>query len=623
MNFLKKRFAKKKTETPRSDASEKIKVYDKYGREILISKQEWLDNVLVGNLKKHWNDADELYNLILNAFHDEFFEEVRDACQQLYTIDPHPHRAAVMHAIVDLQTNQPKQAETFLKQHVARHGEEGSVMTNLAKAQSAQGQNDASLKTLWRGLELDPNQENGLGWYAVLHRESGGEGAELDAWKRVADLPRSWRAQLWLARDALKKSDLDTAMAFYAESLSRAESPCHHEQLMQISGDLGNYGHLPQILELVAPRFDIKYHGIQVGNNLLKASIDLGLLDDAYRLLQQLQTEQRPDWREALGYWENELNKARIGTTPTATKEELKVSALSIEGPLWLKKDSPVAKNFPGKDKDAPMVFVVGNSVERANPPTEVTLQPSDNEGRFCRALPLFLNEYISLNSNAQGMTQILWARNGGFVLSGAESNESLIADYARGSAETVPARAAANYAVYTHLKTSGENWTLQLKAIRTIDAKSVATYRYQFAEGAFNVVADQLLTDLQKALSEEADLQFSECELARAPTGGELDHYLFRTEQCLAVRCNTMDGIDEGFLSNPAEILDGTIHYCLQNPKHLPGRILLSRTLDGLMKKEPKLAQSFRTKIDSLQTEHPIPESAPAFEEIWDTDKD
>jgi hypothetical protein len=93
---------------------------------------------------------------------------------------------------------------------------------------------------------------------------------------RVAGLPGSWRAQLWLARAALKARQLSRALTYYRESLSRVTKPVPVDMLMQISGDLGRAGHLPELLAITEPLFDPTFHGLQVGNNLIKAHFDLG-----------------------------------------------------------------------------------------------------------------------------------------------------------------------------------------------------------------------------------------------------------------------------------------------------------------------------------------------------------
>ncbi|WPJ97528.1 hypothetical protein SH580_07370 [Coraliomargarita algicola] len=619
MSFLKKLFGSKKqpasnaskpAATPSVNLDETITAHDKYGREMQITKRDWLNNVLLGNLKKAWSNPDELYGLIVSAYQDGFFAEIEDAVQQLAKIDPTPERGDTTLGILYLQTDRATDAQRVLSQHIATHGESAVVLTNLAKAQSALGDEALSLQTLWHALELDPNQDNALIWYESIHRDQDGKAAGLAAFERVAALPGSWRAQLWIARARLAQGELDAAMRLYCESLSRAETPIPTDLLMQISGDLGNQGHLPQIIELVAPRYDLSVHGIQVGNNLIKANLDTGQLEAARVLLKQLQAQQRPDWVQTLNYWEDALAKADTDSAAPIKNEELRVGLLKLEGPLWLRNQHPFTDLFPPKAADAPRISFVGNTVKKVKKVDAITMQKTDNPGRMSRALPLLLSEHVALQSEAQTTTYIFWVQNGngGFMLSGVKADDNTIAQYSRQGTDAVPEATAAEFTVYTHLITQGENWTLQLRLIRTIDAKCLVEFSYDFPEHGFHKIAEQVLADLDQALEAETDLVFnSPLPTSHSSlTGSALDHYLLRLEQCLAVRCDTLNKTGTS-LSNPTEIIDGTIHLCLQNPKHLPSRLLLTRTLNGIHKKDPKLAAAFSEKVNNLQTEFPI----------------
>lgn len=44
---------------------------------------------------------------------------------------------------------------------------------------------------------------------------------------------------------------------------------------MEISGDLGKQGQLQKLLDLVEPHYDVQMHGLSVGNNLIKAHVEL------------------------------------------------------------------------------------------------------------------------------------------------------------------------------------------------------------------------------------------------------------------------------------------------------------------------------------------------------------
>ena len=251
MGFFDKLFGKRKS-APQPDTSAQtdppnapamIKAWDSYGRMVEIPREEWRRKVLPDNFKQHWNDADGLANLIISSLNDGFITDSLDAARQLHLIDPQPHRGATLLGVVLLQLKRFQEAERVLSDALRQHGEDGSLLTNLAKSYSGRGEQALAERTLWRALEVDPNQDNGLLWYAAIHRERGGESAEMEAFRRVAALPNSWRAQLWLARGELERKNLAGALNRYREAIRQA-NPLPADALMQISGDLGNAGFL-------------------------------------------------------------------------------------------------------------------------------------------------------------------------------------------------------------------------------------------------------------------------------------------------------------------------------------------------------------------------------------------
>jgi hypothetical protein len=131
----------------------------------------------------------------------------------------------------------------------------------------------------------------------------------------VAALPGSWRAQLWLARAALKAGDYKSAVAFYNQGLSQFGAYVPADFLMQMSGDLGQSGHMQELLELTKPRYVPETHGLAVGNNLIKACLDLGQVGAAKEILNKLHSLARPDWKRTLGFWDTELANRRIAAS--------------------------------------------------------------------------------------------------------------------------------------------------------------------------------------------------------------------------------------------------------------------------------------------------------------------
>lgn len=152
MSFLGKLFGKKPplsplipsepTATP-SDPSKDpnmIRVHDAYGEERFFSKETWRKDILPDVLKKEWRNPDTLSATIIQSLHDGFTADVLGAAQQLHRIDADAERATTILANVYLQTKRIDEAEAVISAFVQQHGETGSIVTNLAKVNSARGE---------------------------------------------------------------------------------------------------------------------------------------------------------------------------------------------------------------------------------------------------------------------------------------------------------------------------------------------------------------------------------------------------------------------------------------------------------------------------------------------------
>jgi tetratricopeptide (TPR) repeat protein len=441
-----------------------------------------------------------------------------------------------------------------------------------------------------------------VGWYWLLHKERGGEAAGVEALHRVAALPKSWRAQLWLAREALTQRDLSTALEFYEQSLAAAPIPIPADLLTQMSGDLGNSGHLVEILNLVLPRFDLQGHGLQVGNNLIKAMLDLGQIDAARKLVQELYAQDRPDWKQTLNFWDTELAKAQVATKSVDLGEKLEISLAAIDGPIWLPATSPALSLFPAPPPDATRLCFLGSSAETGQV-GGITPQLSDSAGRLSRALPLLLSEQARFHSDAETRTIVPWMNAGGFVLAGVRWTDEDAAGYAR-------KEPGSDYLVLTHVKAEAEPWAIELRLIRTIDGKCLATIERSFPFSKLDETVRFLSGDLLSLLSQHAEIALT------APSRGyflpaDLSQYLLRLEQLLAVRCSTMEGAGDGFLSGERAIVDGNIALSVINSGNPTTRLLLLQTIVALRKVRPEIIREYREKLELLQREHPLPGAA------------
>jgi len=221
--------------------------------------------------------------------------------------------------------------------------------------------------------------------------------------------------------------------------------------------------------------------------------------------------------------------------------------------------------------------------------------------GRLSRALPLYFSEQVYLRNDARTHCYIPWiANHGGFLLTPKSPDDQAVAAQMRRLKEPN------DYAVVSHLLIVGHNWRLENRIVRTVDAKCLASFAYDFVKGRVQPIMEQAMADILGTLREETGMLD-----VRPPYLGELapdqiDHYLFRTEQTLAARCSSLDGIGNQFLSHICEMVDGVLDLCLRNPGHFPCRLLLLEILKSLKPNNPELIASYQAKVKALQKDVP-----------------
>lgn len=605
MGFWKKFFGGKRS-TPRvADAhqeKELINAYDEFGREIRITRADWVHSVLEPNLKKAWSDSEKLEQLILSAVHDGFFAEVLEASSQLVSLVPDSEMATVLYAIALLKTGDDTRSEQVLTNHLNHCRPSGAVLTNLAKVHAARQDRTTALKVLWNALELDPNQDNALLWYESEIREEQGESAGAEALRRASELPGSWRAQAWLARLALQRGRLSEAEDLYRQSLSAAPAPPPSDLLMQISGDLGQAGHLKELLQIVVPRFVAPTHGLAVGNNLIKAFLDTYQVENAASVLDQLHALQRSDWKESLNFWDHALAQKRVDVESSGGAPKLDVSLLTTSCPIWLKADSPVSELFP--TSTASSVVFLGGTGSQASSPSHPQMQLADTLGRICRGLPLYLAEHVSSQLSIGTSCLVPWNSGppAGFVVSGGEWTAE---DAAKFAASVGP---STKFAVAVHVTGLAEQWQVKLRISNVPEGDTLSETSIRLDPVNPGPAMLELAALLVSSLDSRVTVERHGWSHYSAPPSERLGHYLLRLEQLLCLRVAAMDGVQDTFLHGQREVLSGTVDLCLQVPKSASVRLLLAAMCTRLAKLKPEVVREQEEQLLLLEKRHPLP---------------
>ncbi|WP_103307917.1 MULTISPECIES: lipopolysaccharide assembly protein LapB [unclassified Pseudomonas] len=430
---------KSRTSTPVSSAhpeatppqpadNELITVYDSYGREMKITRNEWRDQVFLPNLQEKWRSADELYSLIISGLNDGFVADLIPAAAQLVEIDSNPERSHVIQGIVLMENGQLDAAENTLRTGMAKVGATGTLLTNLAKVFSERGEPVLADETLWRAIQADPNLENGLLWWAAMQRERAGEAGYLEALRSVAALPGSWRAPLWLARHCLEQNDVESARRFYAQVLTAGTFDGN--ALMMISGDLGNNGQIPLIVELVGPVYDERKHDPMAGINLLRAYQALGNAVEGEALLARLYALGFAPIKSQLDQFAQaflQMHKQDDQGVPV-DPESLRFATLALSQPIWHYGLRNADWFFAQKPEGASEIgfFALSKSTDGSE---RAESQREDELGRFARAIPLYLSEAVHYWSDHVGTCYIQIVEGGGPVLSGCEADGHALFD--------------------------------------------------------------------------------------------------------------------------------------------------------------------------------------------------
>jgi len=406
-----------------------VKMYGPDGREVKIPRQQYADQVLPSRISQAWDNPEALYATIAHAMSEGFADKIADAVQRLQAIDPNVERATVVQGIAWIQTGQSEKAEELFQSYTEKNGPAPTVLANQARIYFDRGETERAQTTLRQALTLDPNHPTALAWYVAMHEElasrtdqAAADFAVSQALKEIASEPGSWRPQLFMASDLLRRQNkTEEAMELYRQILNGGQASA--EAVTQLSADLAAAGKWAEMADLVYPVFGLQTHGIYAGMNLIQGLIAAKRRDEAAQLLRQLEELNNPQLAGPLARIAALLRPptqadssprppvapaiSPLPPAPDANAPAVKV--VPVIDPLWL---SPLGKVdwLPAPKPDAVKVaiFSLADGI-RAD-------VGKINTARLTRSLPLYLAEALRLRSDAASMCVVPVAARGGPV---------------------------------------------------------------------------------------------------------------------------------------------------------------------------------------------------------------
>jgi hypothetical protein len=215
------------------------------------------------------------------------------------------------------------------------------------------------------------------------------------------------------AREKLKAHDVPGAMAIYEQVLSGAAD--RSDVLVTISADLGTTGNVREIIELLAPRYDVEKHGAAAGVNLLQAYLATRNTDAAQHLLDLLFSLQRPELETRLIGFSKALSEIFIsdgeashGGEQPGPGQEKKINLVSISKPIWsYGLEAQHAVILPKVEGKLRKVAFAQLAMPGTPAVMELATKPEEENGRLSRAFALWMAETFSYSAGYEAIAAL------------------------------------------------------------------------------------------------------------------------------------------------------------------------------------------------------------------------
>lgn len=583
-----------------SPPEEMITVYDKFGRPMQITLEEWRTKVLPEMLKQSFDNPDALYQNIVMAVQDGFIDEVADASVKLMEIDPIKERATAVRAIVLMKQNNFDEAERIINQFIEAHGPTGVILTNLAKVHAGRGDEAKTEETLWKGLQMDPNQDNGLDWWAAIHQERSGPEGFMNAMLKAAEIQGSWRPQMWLAYYSLENQQKDKALDYYRHVLKQAgDIPV---VLTTISGELGRHGFFDEVLDLILPIYKPEIHDVHAGINILQIYAETGNVQAGDTFLRQMYALNRPDIAEHLKYYGEVFDNLRQGKPPPVPPgAQQQIETIALNRPVWFYGlNNPEWLLQVSAQESSNLLFVIfANTTPQEDPESQ---QREDDIGRLTRSLPLYLAESSYFRTNARPDTMIAVMRGVGPVVFGQPLTEDQLLSFGDDNIRVV---------VSGSILETGDNLTIKVQMFDRARKTLFKELSYETAKPDLGSTVLKMEQDVLTCLTGELGFSADDPEdWYTRPCEKLMFSYLTGLGESLVLTLVENGLADPGSLWGEHNILEHLLALCLESEQSQVTKLMFLSALCKDRTLGSQVYQDFRQKALTLLKDETNPSS-------------
>lgn len=393
-----------------------VEARDAAGRPVRIPREEYRTRVLPELIKAHGSQPEQLVAVIMQALRDGFASDVLPAAIRLTVIDKEVERALSVLAVVQRDAGELDSAEGTLRELQQKRPNSPAAKVGLGMLAATRGDDKKAEALLWEALQMDSNHADAVHGYLQLRHRIVGDGGYQAEVEKVAALPGSWRAQLWLARHLLQQGRTEEAIALYRDVLTRAGD--QHDAQVMASADLVQQGQHALVQELIAPRFVPGRSHPHVGLALLHHHLRTQDVDAGTALLHQMYLHYGHLVGGDLQPFTGEFDRLRLAKLPPPPPlgPNPRLGLYRLDRPIWYAGLEDPAWLLPPKQAGTKVVLFFSLAVEG-----QASLPPGreDELGRLTRSLPLFLAEQVWLSTPHRGTAVLPMAEHGGWAVMG------------------------------------------------------------------------------------------------------------------------------------------------------------------------------------------------------------
>ena len=131
--IFKKAESEKKTEsnTVENEIPKKyVKLKDEFDRDLMLEKDVWIKDFLKPALQKNWNNLEVLYSIVLDAFNNDIFAEVKDATMRIYNMDKDKERGTNFLGIYYANNKMFNEAKSIYKKYMEEEKPSEIIFSN-------------------------------------------------------------------------------------------------------------------------------------------------------------------------------------------------------------------------------------------------------------------------------------------------------------------------------------------------------------------------------------------------------------------------------------------------------------------------------------------------------------